>query len=441
MLFHNTSFLFIFLPIVFSFYFIFKKKIRFIFLIFAGFVFYAAWNIKFSPLILFSIIINYFLCRLIINHNEKNRKKVILIISIIFNIFYLGIFKYADFFISNINFITGSNIGLWNLPFPLALSFVTFQTIAFVCDCYENNIKDLNLRKYALFIIFFPQLIAGPIVRFNQMLTQFESDENSKINFKNIILGLIILSIGIIKKVFIADNLSIFSDEVFGIKENLSFLEAWVGSFCFTFQIYFDFSGYIDMATGIALLFNINLPLNFNSPYKATGIIDFWQRWHITLTNFLTAYIYTPLLKSFKNLNFSKSMLSTMIVFLIAGLWHGPSWLYVIFGAMHGTGLIINHIYRRFINFPLNIFFSRILTFFYINFAFVFFRSENIENVLMILKKMFLIDVLTNYEMLSINISSQSFAALISSIIICFFLKNTNWLIEKLKLNKIMDKI
>ena len=326
----------------------FYKKNQVLVLIFSGFIFYAAWNIKLSPLILFSIIINFFLCKFLLNSQNKNIKKKFLIGSIIFNIFYLGLFKYADFFIGNINFLTNSNFELWELPFPLALSFVTFQTIAFICDCYEDNIRDFSFKKYALFIIFFPQLIAGPIVKFNMMISQFESSKNEIINFKNIIIGLIVLSIGIVKKVFIADNLSIFSDELFALNNNFNFFETWIGTFCFTFQIYFDFSGYIDMATGIALLFNIKLPLNFNSPYKATGIIDFWQRWHITLTSFLTNYIYTPLLRSFKNLNFFKSMVATLIVFLIAGLWHGPSWLFVIFGAIHGTGLIINHIYRDF---------------------------------------------------------------------------------------------
>ena len=162
--------------------------------------FYAAWNIKLSPLILFSIIINFFLFKFLLNSQDKNIKKIFLIGSIIFNIFYLGLFKYADFFIGNINFLTNSSFELWKLPFPLALSFVTFQTIAFICDCYENSIKDLSFKKYALFIIFFPQLIAGPIVKFNMMISQFESSKNEIINFKNIIIGLIVLSIGIVKK-------------------------------------------------------------------------------------------------------------------------------------------------------------------------------------------------------------------------------------------------
>ena len=438
MLFHNPSFLFFFLPVVFFTYFIINIKFRFWFLIFSGFIFYAAWNIKLSPLIVFSIVINYFLSKILIETINKGKKKIILILSVIFNIVYLGLFKYADFFISNINFLTNSNFELLKLPFPLALSFVTFQTIAFVCDCYEDNIKDLSFKKYALFIIFFPQLIAGPIVRFNSMISQFVSDSNSNINFKNIIIGLIVLSIGIVKKVFIADNLSIFSDRVFAL-ENLNIIETWVGTFCFTFQIYFDFSGYIDMATGIALMFNIVLPLNFNSPYKATGIIDFWQRWHITLTSFLTNYIYTPVMRSFKNLNFLKSMIATFIVFLIAGLWHGPSWLFVIFGALHGFGLIINHIYRRYMNFSINNYFSTILTFLYINFTFIFFRSENIGDPLKIFKKLFGFDLINNIDLFRLEIPFNSLLAIIASIIICFALKNTNWLIEKLKLSKVLD--
>ena len=439
MLFHNPSFLFIFLPIIFCGYFAFTKKIRFWFLIFSGFIFYAAWNIKLSPLILFSIIINFFLCKFLLNSQNKNIKKIFLIGSIIFNIFYLGLFKYADFFIGNINFLTNSNFELWKLPFPLALSFVTFQTIAFICDCYEDNIKDFSFKKYALFIIFFPQLIAGPIVKFNMMISQFESSKNEIINFKNIIIGLVVLSIGIVKKVFIADNLSLFSDELFALNDNFNFFETWIGTFCFTFQIYFDFSGYIDMATGIALLFNIKLPLNFNSPYKATGIIDFWQRWHITLTSFLTNYIYTPLLRSFKNLNFFKSMVATLIVFLIAGLWHGPSWLFVIFGAIHGIGLIINHIYRRFFNFKISKLISRIITFLYINFSFVFFRSENLEDALNILERMVGFGLSVNIDLLRLDIITNSLIAFFTSLLICFFLKNTNWLIEKLKLSKLLD--
>ena len=193
------------------------------------------------------------------------------------------------------------------------------------------------------------------------------------------------------------------------------------------------------MATGIALLFNIVLPLNFNSPYKATGIIEFWQRWHITLTSFLTNYIYTPVMRSFKNLNFLKSMIATFIVFLIAGLWHGPSWLFVIFGALHGFGLIINHIYRRYMKFSINNYFSTIMTFLYINFTFIFFRSENIGDALIIFKRLFGFDLFSSINLFRLEMPLNTLLAVIASIIICFALKNTNWLIEKLKLSKVLD--
>ncbi len=438
MLFHDKIFLFTFLPVVLLGFFLLKSKYRFIFLIISGYIFYAAWNLKFSPIIIFSILINYFFSKEIISRHDK-AKKILLFLAILFNIFYLGFFKYSDFFINNINFLFGSNIELLNLPFPLALSFVTFQTIAFLCDCYENNIKNLNLKKYALFIIFFPQLIAGPIVRYNQMIGQFEDGKNLNFVFKNLCIGLIVLSIGIIKKVFIADNLSIVTDQVFSDNSYLNILDCWLGSLCFTFQIYFDFSGYIDMATGIALLFNIKLPQNFDSPFKATGIINFWQRWHITLTQFLTTYLYGPLLTSFKNINFLNSMITTMIVFLIAGLWHGPSWTYVIFGAMHGLGLIINHTFKRIFDLKINRFFSQIITFVYVNFTFIFFRAEDVEQASFIIKKMLNFRSIDKLNFFSIDLTVAVIAAFIFSIIICFVLKNTNWLMSKLSLNKLLD--
>jgi alginate O-acetyltransferase complex protein AlgI len=441
MLFHDTKFLFIFLPIVFfAYFFLFKKKeYKIIFLILAGYIFYASWNIKFSPLILGSIIINYFLSKQIILEINQINKKKILICTIIFNIFYLGFFKYFDFCVSNINMLFDSDLEMLNLPFPLALSFVTFQTIAFLCDCYEGNIKKLDIKKYAIFIIFFPQLIAGPIVKYNSMINQFESKKNSAINFKNICIGLVILSIGIIKKVFIADNLSVISDQIFIFQNNLSMLENWLGSICFTFQIYFDFSGYIDMATGTALLFNIRLPQNFNSPFKSTGIIDFWQRWHITLSHFLRTYIYAPMLRSFKNINFTKSMFAVLTVFILAGLWHGPSWVYVIFGALHGIGLIINHTFRKYFFFNINKKISQVLTFLYVNFTFVFFRSENVDQALYIIYKMTSIFSTNNYFDFTLNLTLTASIAFIVSIIICFILKNSNWLIDKLRLSKHLD--
>jgi len=443
MLFHTSSFLFYFLPIVFLFYFfLFKNnnKLRTLLLIVSGFLFYAAWNVKLSPLIIVTIIVNYYFSKKIILTLESRKKKNLLIASICFNIFFLLLFKYADFFIVNINFLFNSSFETLNLPFPLALSFVTFQTIAYLVDCYDGSILKTNIKKYSLFIIFFPQLIAGPIVKYNNMMDQFSSEKNFSINSKNICVALIIFAIGLIKKILIADNLSIIADQTFiNVNENLSLLECWLGSISFTFQIYFDFSAYIDMATGIALLFNINLPQNFNSPYKASGIIDFWQRWHITLTLFLTNYVYTPLLKSFKNLTFFKSMLSTLIVFLIAGLWHGPSWLFVIFGGMHGAGLVINQIFKKYSFFKINKLFSQIITFTYINISFIFFRSENIQSALVLIKNMFVTDFINIFNTNVISLPVNSIIALVVSFFICFIFINTHEIKKKIESSKILD--
>ena len=434
MLFHNPIFLLLFLPIIFLFYFFIlkgKSLSKIYLLIIGSFIFYAAWNINLSPLIIVTILTNYFFGKKISETLEANKKKRILFFAIIFNILFLAFFKYSDFLITNINYLLNSNFGLLNFPFPLALSFVTFQTIAYLVDCFDGNIPKTNLKKYALFIAFFPQLIAGPIVRYNFMMSQFEDVKNHSINFKNIYIGLIVIAIGLMKKILIADNLSPIVDQGFDAQEQLSFFDSWFTSLGFTFQIYFDFSGYIDMATGIALLFNINLPSNFNSPFKASGMINFWQRWHITLSTFLTNYIYYPLSRSFKDLTFTKSMLITMIVFLIAGLWHGPSWLFVTFGGLHGLGLILNHIYKKLSTFELNKVLSIFLTFNYVNFTLIFFRAESFDSAFKIIKGMFSLQNLISLT--DTIVSINSIIAFAVAFVICFFTKNTLQIISELK--------
>lgn len=434
MLFHSPVFLFLFLPIVLFLYYYLSRFSKFAheyLLIAAGIFFYAWWNVYLSPIIIISIIFNFYFGNLIKDELRKNYKKKILIFAIFFNILFLAIFKYADFIIENINFLFNSNIDLLNLPFPLAMSFFTFQTIAYLVDCYDGNIKKTRFTQYSLFIIFFPQLIAGPIVKYNHMMSQFDDQNNRFINRQNINLGLVIILIGLFKKIILADNLAIFVENGFSGSQNLEFFASWLTSLSFTFQIYFDFSGYVDMATGIALLFNIRLPINFNSPYKATSIINFWQKWHITLANFLTNYIYFPWVKSLKKVNFLKIMIIIFFVFLIAGIWHGPSWLFVIFGALHGLGLITNHVYRKLFDFKLNKYIACFLTFNYINLTFVFFRSDNLNNSLSIIKGMLGLNgfELTNYFQDKINI----LIILLIALIIVFCFKNTSYLIDKFK--------
>ena len=434
MLFHNPIFLFIFLPIVLvSYLFIIKYSVKAAqyTLVFSGIIFYAWWNVALTPIIIISIIFNFILGNLIKKSTIEFYKKLLLFISILFNVVYLAIFKYLDFIYENINYFFNTDLTLLNMPFPLAMSFFTFQTIAYLVDCYNKEISKNSFREYSLFIIFFPQLIAGPIVTYNNMLPQFNDEKNKILNNKNIYLGLAVILIGLFKKIFLADNLSVLVDEGFLNHQNLEFFSSWMASLFFTFQIYFDFSGYIDMATGIALLFNIRLPQNFNSPYKALGIINFWQRWHITLTNFLTNYIYYPWVKSLKNLTFFKAMVITFAVFILAGIWHGPSWLYVVFGCLHGLGLVINHSFKKFFKLNLNKYISWFITFNYINFAFIFFRSQSFEMAFNILKSMV---GLNGVNLMVLN--EQNFSGiliLVASFFICLLFKNTNFLIDHFK--------
>ncbi len=430
MLFQSIDFLFLFLPSIFFIYFFVSKHLSSIskyILIFAGIYFYSKWNIYHTPAIILSILVNYYISYQIVLTKKQKVKKRLLIYSIFFNIILLAFLKYSDFIILNINFLFNSNINKLNLPFPLAFSFVTFQTINYLVNCFDNEIKNVNFKNYFLFIIFFPQLIAGPIVKYNFMINQFDNLKNRYINKNNIIIGLILIFIGLFKKVIIADTLALNVDKNFLNYNQLELFSSWITSTSFTFQIYFDFSGYIDIATGIALLFNIRLPQNFNSPYKAVNMIDFWKRWHITLSNFLMNFIYYPWIKCIKNLDFFKSMLVTFAVFIIAGIWHGPSWLFIIFGALHGVGIVFNHIYNK-LNLNMNKFLSIFLTFNYINLTFVFFRAENIESALGVIKSMFFFSGVNIYIIKNLDINSLIIFFI--SILIIFYFKNSNYLLD-----------
>ena len=427
MLFHSSQYLLYFLPIVFFLYYFKYKKFQFpniLTLSIASVVFYSAWNIFFLPLIIFIIISNYYLNKILI----KNKKYLLYIVS--FNILILIIFKYTDFLILNFNLIFNSNLDLLKLPFPLALSFVTFQVIAFLIDSHDNNIKKVEFKKFFLFITFFPQLIAGPIVKYNNMVPQYTLKKNRKINLNNISIGLILILIGFSKKVLIADNLGLFVDAGFDNVDSINLFESWIASVSFTFQIYFDFTGYIDMATGSALLFNIKLPQNFNSPFKATSLINFWQRWHITLTNFLTNYIFNPSVRALKEITFFKMMLIIIMVFVICGFWHGPSWMYGFFGLLHGIGLMINHIFNKYFNFILPSVLGWILTFNFVNLTFIFFRSQNFEDGLIIISKMFGLYGLSNNQSNIIDLD-KSIMLLIFCFLISLFLKNSYELFSK----------
>jgi len=396
MLFNSYEFFFIFLPISFFLYFYLNTKkcttAAKVWLVFTSLFFYSWWNIIYLPLILMSIIVNYIVTYAMIDHDVSKKhylsKKSLLQFGLLFNIGLLVYFKYMDFFITNTNSLFNTNIELLHLALPLAISFFTLQQIAFLIDSHEGLVKEKNLLNYIIFVTFFPQLIAGPIVHHKEMMPQFANIRNKVKNYKNVAIGLFIFNIGLFKKVVIADTFSVWATAGFDTALTLNLIEAWATSLSYTFQLYFDFSGYTDMAIGAALLFNIKLPINFNSPYKATGMIDFWQRWHITLSSFITTYIYTPLLRSFDNLTFHKAMFATVITFLIAGLWHGASWMFVIFGGLHGLGLITNHYWKK-RRIKLNKVLAWFITFNFVNVTFVFFRAKDWDEAVKVLHNMF----------------------------------------------------
>jgi D-alanyl-lipoteichoic acid acyltransferase DltB (MBOAT superfamily) len=357
------------------------------FLVFASLFFYSWWNIAYLPIILSSMLFNYIIGNSL-NQNYKKvkiNKKLLLTIGIISNIILLGYFKYTDFMIENFNLIFNTKISLMYLALPLAISFFTFQQIAYLIDSYRGETSEYDFLNYALFVTFFPQLIAGPIVHHSEMMPQFASPHNWVKKYKNIALGLFIFTIGLFKKVVIADNFAIWANMGFDKAEVLSFFEAWATSLSYTFQLYFDFSGYTDMAIGIALLFNINLPINFNSPYKATSIQDFWRRWHITLSRFLKEYIYIPLGGNRRGEIRTYSHL--MSTFILGGIWHGAGWTFIFWGFLHGAALVIHRIWSKF-GLPLSKGFAWFITFNFINISWVFFRAKEWEDAIKVLHGM-----------------------------------------------------
>ena len=389
MLFNSYEFIFIFLPLTFFIYFYLNSKrltkLSKLFLVFSSLFFYSWWNINYLPLIVLSIVVNFFIGEYIY------QKKYLLAVGIIFNLGLLGYFKYMDFFIENINYIFNSRLELLNLALPLAISFYTFQQIAYIVDSYKGETKEYNFLDYAVFVTFFPQLIAGPIVHHADMMPQFNNSKNMIKSYKNISMGLFIFAIGLFKKVAIADSFAIYASKGFDVADKLNMIDGWITSLSYTFQLYFDFSGYTDMAIGIALLFNIKLPYNFNSPYKATSIQDFWRRWHITLSDFLKRYLYIPL--GGNRVSEGRTYLNLFVTFLLGGVWHGAGWTFVFWGFLHGGALVVHRFWQR-VGFGLNSIVAWFITFNFINISWVFFRAKEWSDAIKVLDGMLFGDII-----------------------------------------------
>jgi len=350
MLFNSYVFLFAFLPLTLAGFAVIARggDHRLVLLWLAGcsLVFYGWWYPGYLALILASIAVNYAV-GLRLGDSAERRRRWVLAAGIAFNVGLLGYFKYTNFIAENVGALLGTRAERFDIVLPLAISFFTFQQISYLVDSYRSGAPQRSALRYLVYVAFFPQLIAGPIVRHGVLGPQLAEPGRLAVRRRGLAIGLTIFAIGLFKKVLLADTLATVADPVFAAADAgtpADLLAAWAAVLAFAFQIYFDFSGYSDMAVGLAKMFNVNLPINFYSPYKATSIIDFWRHWHITLSSFLRDYLYIPLGGNRRGR--WRSHLNVLVTMLIGGLWHGASWNFVIWGGLHGLYLVVNRGWR-----------------------------------------------------------------------------------------------
>ena len=341
MIFSTYQFIFLFLPVAFFVYFLLNRfryySIAKIWLVLTSLYFYGQGSPDFFPFFLGSVVGNYVVgtCLVRMDGEQKTQRKLLLLIGILANVGLLGYYKYTDFFIENWNFISGSDYALKHIVLPIGISFFTFQLIAFLVDSYRGETKEYDMINYLLFITFFPQLIVGPIIHHAEVVPQFEDEKNLKLNPEHVAAGLFLFSIGCAKKILLADPLTTDAQAFFGnITDALPMIGSWFHSIEYTVSYYFDLSGYADMAIGLGMMFNIAIPHNFDSPYKARNFQDYWRRWHMTLSRFLSNYIFRSVYK--KGTKWRNYYVATMATFFVSGFWHGAGWTFVVWGIVNG---------------------------------------------------------------------------------------------------------
>lgn len=404
MLFNSPEFVFAYLPAVLGVFFLLGRASAAAaagWLVAASLFFYGWWDARYLALLLASITFNFFAGRalaLSAAAGPTRQRRLGLAAAVAVNLAVLGGFKYADFFVDTLNMIAGTGLALPKIVLPLGISFFTFTQIAYLVDAWRGEAREYNPVHYGLFVTYFPHLIAGPILHHREMMPQFAAPAPYRPDRAALALGATIFLIGLAKKVVIADGLSPYSREAFGAAdagEQPSFFAAWGGALAYTFQLYFDFSGYSDMAIGLAKMMRIDLPLNFASPYKAASVIEFWRRWHMTLSRFLRDYLYVPLGGNRRGA--PRRYLNLWITMVLGGLWHGAGWTFVLWGALHGCYLLVNHAWRG----ATSRFFARspvlallwrplawCLTFLAVVVGWVFFRAETLDGALRMLAGM-----------------------------------------------------
>lgn len=395
MLFNSIEFVFLFLPVVLIAYFWLNHHawpaLGKVWLALASLFFYGWWNPDYLVLISGSILVNYWFGKHLGSRggwqweNFSISSRQLLTLGVVLNIGLLGFFKYYNFFLGNAASVFGLNVEFMPIILPLGISFFTFTQIAYLVDCQREGTKEYGFINYLLFVTFFPHLIAGPILHHKEMMPQFVDASNLGRKYVNILSGLLLFSIGMFKKVVMADTFARWADAGFDHSTTLGFYEAWATSLSYALQLYYDFSGYTDMAIGAALLFNIRLPVNFDSPYKALNIMEFWRKWHITLSRFLRDYLYIPL--GGNRGGFLATYLNIFVTFVLGGLWHGASWMFVIWGTLHGCAMVLHRLWSRF-GFRLPVVVSWLLTFNFVNLTWIFFRARDMDSALGVIRGM-----------------------------------------------------
>jgi alginate O-acetyltransferase complex protein AlgI len=404
MLFNSYAFILGFFPVTFFVFFALARKSHkaaAAWLMLASFFFYGWWSPRYVLLLALSILFNFGIgtwIQRLLKSGSPGRARAALAFGVVGDLLLLGYFKYANFFVDNLNHALGTHWALAEIILPLGISFYTFTQIAYLADAAQGKVREYNLVHYALFVTYFPHLIAGPILHHAEMMPQFGRPETYRMRWDNIAVGLTIFFIGLFKKTVLADGIAPHSTSVFDAAAAgtaLPLLDAWGGALAYALRLYFDFSGYCDMAIGLSRLFGVNLPLNFNSPYKAVNIVDFWRRWHMTLSRFLRDYLYIPLGGNRKGS--ARRYVNLFVTMLLGGFWHGASWTFVVWGAMHGFYLIVNHAWQTL---RVRIGWSpearseagrlaaQALTFLAVVLSFVLFRATSLDAALVVLKGM-----------------------------------------------------
>ncbi|MDB4933811.1 MAG: D-alanyl-lipoteichoic acid acyltransferase DltB, superfamily, partial [Labilithrix sp.] len=391
MLFNSFTYLLRFLPVVVLGHILLRRfagaRASQVWLLAASLFFYAFPRPSHLPLLLGSIVFNWGITRAMVARPDPGRRKAWLWVGLLGNIGLLASFKYVNFALGQVNAVAGTHLALPNWDFPLGISFFTLTQVMYLVDCYQEMNAPISLLDHASVVSFFPYVSSGPIVRAKEIADQFAKTLTTAERDDLARRGLYLLTLGLAKKVVFADTFAAIADIGFASVGHLSTLEAWVFSLAYTFRIYFDFSGYSDMAVGTAWLLGFEIPQNFDAPYRSQSISEFWQRWHISLSNFITNYLYTPILRSFRKATLRTSAIATLLAMGIAGLWHGPAWTYIVFGLIHGVSLAVNQYWKKSKRrLPRGM--GWLVTFLLVNAAFVVFRSPTLGSALTMLGSM-----------------------------------------------------